>query len=184
MSISLFQTLGKVIKEGVIDLGLGNYADVGQVTEELGSNIMQQGLRYSDDATTNEIVNQYLSNINRGSALTKGAKQIQQTPLGKLNVPVGSVPFEEIGAEIDITTTNQTQPINTPIKTFSTHCHDIFNHIQRLKKPQHHIPPICYQVRRRNYAPILKTLQLEQKNGCNTFIYCEQKKAKNWHGRK
>ena len=111
MSITLFKTLGKVIKEGVIDLGLGNYADVGQVTEELGSNIMQQGLRYSDDATTNEIVNQYLSNINRGSALTKGAKQIQQTPLGKLNVPVGSVPFEEIGAEIDITTTNQTQPL-------------------------------------------------------------------------
>jgi len=111
MSITLFRTLGKVIKEGVIDLGFGNYADVGQVTEELGSNIMQQGLRYSDDATTNEIVNQYLSNINRGSALTKGAKQIQQTPLGKLNVPVGSVPFEEIGAEIDITTTNQTQPL-------------------------------------------------------------------------
>ena len=111
MSITLFRKLGQVIKEGVIDLGLGNYADVGQVTEELGSNIMQQGLRYSDDATTNEIVNQYLSNINRGSALTKGAKQIQQTPLGKLNVPVGSVPFEEIGAEIDITTTNQTQPL-------------------------------------------------------------------------
>jgi len=111
MSITLFRTLGKVIKEGVIDLGFGNYADVGQVTEELGSNIMQQGLRYSDDATTNEIVNQYLSNINRGSALTKGAKQKQDTPFGRLNVPVGSVPFEEIGAEIDITTTNQTQPL-------------------------------------------------------------------------
>lgn len=103
----LFSTIGR----GVIDLGEGAYEAVENVIKQNNTNIIQQGLRYSDDQTTNAIINQYLSNINRGSALTKGAKQIQQTPLGKLNVPVGSVPFEEIGAEIDITTTNQTQPL-------------------------------------------------------------------------
>ena len=105
-----FQTLGKVARQGFIDLGFGNYVQLDEVVKNIGGNVMQQGLRYSDDEVTNQIVNQYLSNINRGSALTKGAKQIQQTPLGKLNVPVGSVPFEEIGAEIDLTTTTQTVP--------------------------------------------------------------------------
>lgn len=99
------------IKTGVIDIGAGEYKTVEELSKEVGGNVIQQGLRYSDDQTTNAIINQYLSNISRGSAITKGAKQKQDTPFGRLNVPVGSVPFEEIGAEIDITTTNQTQPL-------------------------------------------------------------------------
>jgi len=109
-AVKIFTKLGLAAKQGFIDLGFGDYKPIDEVIKNIGGNIMEQGLRYSDDATTNQIINQYLSNISRGSTLTKGAKQVQETPFGKLNVPVGSVPLEEIGAKIDLTTTTQTLP--------------------------------------------------------------------------
>jgi hypothetical protein len=75
--VKIFTKLGLAAKQGFIDLGFGNYKPIDEVIKNIGGNIMEQGLRYSDDATTNQIINQYLSNISRGSALTKGAKHLE-----------------------------------------------------------------------------------------------------------
>ena len=64
----LFSTLGR----GVIDLGQGAYKAVEDVIQEMNGNVIQQGLRYSDDDSTNAIIQNYLQNQSRGSGLTKG----------------------------------------------------------------------------------------------------------------
>ena len=94
---------------GVVDVGDGVYKSVDDLTTELGGNVMQQGLRYSDDASTNAIIKNYLQNQNRGSALTKGG-YVEETPLGRMKVTRGTVPLQEMGSEIDVSTRVQTQP--------------------------------------------------------------------------
>jgi len=94
---------------GVIDVGGGVYKSVDDLTTELGGNVMQQGLRYSDDASTNAIIENYLRNQSRGSGLTKSG-YVEETPLGRMKVTRGGVPLQEIGSEIDFTTRVQTQP--------------------------------------------------------------------------
>lgn len=103
----LFSTIG----QGVIDLGEGVYKAVEDVIKETNGNVIQQGLRYSDDDSTNAIIKNYLQNQNRGSGLTKGSEYVEEnTPLGKMKVTRGLVPLQEMGAEIDFTTRVQTQP--------------------------------------------------------------------------
>ena len=94
---------------GVVDVGDGVYKSVDDLTDELGGNVMQQGLRYSDDASTNAIIKNYLQNQNRGSALTKGG-YVEDTSLGRMKVARGTVPLQEMGSEIDFSTRVQTQP--------------------------------------------------------------------------
>jgi len=108
---SIFSRLAELGRSGSIDVGGGVYKTVDEVVKEVGGNVMQQGLRYSDDASTNVIIENYLRNQNRGSGLTKGSNYTEQnTPLGKMKVTRGSVPLQEMGAEIDFTTRVQTQP--------------------------------------------------------------------------
>jgi hypothetical protein len=101
----LFSTLGR----GVIDLGQGAYKAVEDVIQEMNGNVIQQGLRYSDDDSTNAIIQNYLQNQSRGSGLTKGG-YVEDTPIGRMTVTRGTVPLQEMGAEIDFTTRVQTQP--------------------------------------------------------------------------
>jgi hypothetical protein len=102
--------LAELGRDGVVDVGNGIYKTVEEVIKSVGgSNVMQQGLRYSDDATTNSIIENYLNNQNRGSGLTKGG-YVEETPLGKMTVTRGTVPLQEMGAEIDFTTRIQTKP--------------------------------------------------------------------------
>jgi hypothetical protein len=102
--------LAELGRDGVVDVGNGIYKTVEEVIKSVGgSNVMQQGLRYSDDASTNSIIENYLNNQNRGSGLTKG-NYVEETPLGKMKVTRGTVPLQEMGAEIDFTTRIQTKP--------------------------------------------------------------------------
>ena len=101
--------LKKYMGTGVVDVGDGVYKSVDDLTAELGGNVMQQGLRYSDDATTNAIIKNYLQNQRRGSALTKGG-YVEKTPFGRMKVARGTVPLQEMGSEIDFSTRFQTQP--------------------------------------------------------------------------
>ena len=107
----IFSRLAELGRSGSIDVGGGVYKTVDEVVKEVGGNVIQQGLRYSDDASTNAIIRNYLQNQNRGSGLTKGSAYVEEnTPLGKMKVTRGTVPLQEMGAEIDFTTRVQTQP--------------------------------------------------------------------------
>jgi hypothetical protein len=97
--------------DGSVDVGGGVFKSYEQILAEVGGNVVQQGLRYSDDASTNFIIKKYLQNQNRGSGLTRGSGYVEEnTPLGKMKVTRGTVPLQEMGAEIDFTTRVQTQP--------------------------------------------------------------------------
>jgi hypothetical protein len=110
--ISLLPAFKKIAKlgiEGAVDIGNGIYKSYEQILAEVGGNVVKEGLRYSDDNTTNQIITNYLKNQSRGSGLTKGG-YVEETPIGKMTVTRGTVPLEEMGAEIDISTRIQTQP--------------------------------------------------------------------------
>ena len=107
--LTALQKIAKLGIEGAVDIGNGVYKSYEQILAEVGGNVVREGLRYSDDDTTNQIIKNYLENKSRGSALTKGG-YMEDTVIGRTKVPRGTVPLEEIGAEIDISTRIQTQP--------------------------------------------------------------------------
>jgi len=107
--LTALQKIAKLGIEGAVDIGNGVYKSYEQILAEVGGNVVREGLRYSDDDTTNQIITNYLENKSRGSALTKGG-YMEDTVIGRTKVPRGTVPLEEIGAEIDVSTRIQTNP--------------------------------------------------------------------------
>ena len=107
--LSALKKIKQLGVDGAVDVGGGVFKSYEQVIAEVGGNVVQEGLRYSDDQTTNAIIKNYLENQSRGSGLTKGG-YVEDTPIGRMKVTRGMVPLEEIGAEIDVTTRTQTAP--------------------------------------------------------------------------
>ena len=62
--LSALKKIKQLGVDGAVDVGGGVFKSYEQVIAEVGGNVVQEGLRYSDDQTTNAIIKNYLENQN------------------------------------------------------------------------------------------------------------------------
>ena len=61
--MGIFSALKKIKQlgvDGAVDVGGGTFKSYEQIVAEVGGNVVQEGLRYSDDQTANTIIKNYI----------------------------------------------------------------------------------------------------------------------------